>query len=56
MLKKVRVKLNVQIVLEALLLLIVTLGTLAYFSHRALHQEAMRNAEQMLVPRRNRTL
>ena len=48
MLKKVRVKLNVQIVLEALLLLIVTLGTLAYFSHRALHQEAMRNAEQML--------
>ena len=48
MLKRIRVKLNAQIVLEALLLLIVTLGILAYFSHRVLHQEAMHNAEQML--------
>lgn len=48
MLKRIRVKLNAQIVLEALLLLIVTLGILAYFSNRALHQEAMHNAEQML--------
>ena len=41
-------RLNVQIVCEALLLLIVTLGILTYFSHRALHKEALRSAEQML--------
>lgn len=41
-------RLNVHIVCEALLLLIVTLGVLTYFSHRALHQEALRSAGQML--------
>ena len=41
-------RLNVQLVCEALLLLTVTLGILAYFSHKVLHQEALRNAEQML--------
>jgi hypothetical protein len=33
---------------EALLLLAVALGVLAYFSHKALRQEAMRDAEQTL--------
>lgn len=46
MLKNYRV--NVHIVCEALLLLAVTLGVLAWFSHKALHQEALRSAEQML--------
>ncbi len=36
------------IVGETLLLLAVTLGILAYFSHKALREEAMRNAELML--------
>ena len=43
-----KVKLNIQIVCEALLLLAVTLGILAWFSHKALRQEALRNAEQTL--------
>ena len=41
-------RLNIQVVCEALLLLTVALGILAFFSHKALHQEALRNAEQML--------
>ena len=41
-------RLNIQIVVEALLLLSVMLGILAYFSHRALRQEAMLDAEQTL--------
>ena len=41
-------RLHIQVVCEALLLLTVTLGILAYFSHKALHEEALRNAEQML--------
>ena len=41
-------KLNIQILAESLLLLVVTLGILAYFSHKALQQEALRNAEQTL--------
>ena len=41
-------RLNIQVVCEALLLLAVTLGTLAYFSHKVLRQEAMRDAEQTL--------
>lgn len=43
-----RFKLTVQIVVEALLLLAVTLGTLAYFSHQVLRKEAVRDAEQTL--------
>lgn len=43
-----RIGLNVLVVFEALLLLAVTLGILAYFSHKALRQEALRNAEQTL--------
>ena len=39
---------NIQIVGEALLLLVVALGVLAYFSHKALRQEGVRNAEQTL--------
>ena len=39
---------NIQVLCEALLLLAVTLGILAYFSHKALRQEALRNAEQTL--------
>ena len=41
-------RLNVQLLCEALLLLAMTLGILAYFSHKALRQEALRNAEQTL--------
>ena len=41
-------RLNIQVICEALLLMAVTLGILAYFSHKALRQEAMHNAEQML--------
>jgi methyl-accepting chemotaxis protein len=41
-------RLNVQVVCEALLLLAVTVGILAYFSHRTLRQEAVLNAEQTL--------
>lgn len=41
-------KLNVQVAIEILLLLAVTLGILAYFSHKALRQEALRNAELTL--------
>lgn len=41
-------RLNVLIVGESLLLLAVMLGILAYFSHKALRQEAMRDAEQTL--------
>ena len=41
-------KLNILVVGEALLLLAVTLGILGYFSHKALKQEALRNAEQTL--------
>ena len=41
-------RLNIQIVVEALLLLSVMLGILAYFSHRVLRQEAMLDAEQTL--------
>lgn len=41
-------RLNVQVVCEALLLLAVTLGILAYFSHKALRQEAVLNAQQTL--------
>ena len=43
-----KLKLNVQVAVEVLLLLAVTLGILAYFSHKALRQEALRNAEQTL--------
>ena len=43
-----KVRLNVQVAFEALLLLTMTLGILAYFSHMALREEAMRNAEQTL--------
>ena len=43
-----RINLNIQVLCEALLLLAVTLGILAYFSHMALRQEALRNAEQTL--------
>jgi len=39
---------NIQMVGEALLLLAVALGILAYFSHQALRQEGVRNAEQTL--------
>lgn len=46
MLKKI--KLNVQIALEVLLLMALTLGVLTYFSHQALHQEAILNAELTL--------
>lgn len=41
-------KLNLLVVGEALLLLAVTLGILAWFSHKALRQEAMHDAEQTL--------
>ena len=41
-------RLNVQVLCEALLLLAVTLGILAYFSHKALRQEAVLNAQQTL--------
>ena len=41
-------KYNIRIVGEALLLLVVALGVLAYFSHKALRQEGVRNAEQTL--------
>ena len=41
-------KLNIQVLAEALLLLTVTMGILAWFSHRALREEAMRDAEQTL--------
>ena len=43
-----RFRLNIQVFSEALLLMVVTLGILAYFSHKALKQEALRNAEQTL--------
>jgi len=43
-----RFKLNVQVAGEVLLLLAVTLGILAYFLHKALWQEALRNAELTL--------
>ena len=43
-----KVRLNVQVAFEALLLLAMTLGILAYFSHMALREEAIRNAEQTL--------
>lgn len=43
-----RYKLNILIVSQTLLLLAVSLGTLFYFSHRALKQEAIRDAEHML--------
>lgn len=43
-----RLRLNVQVVCEALLVLAVTLGILAYFSHKALHEEAVLDAEQTL--------
>lgn len=43
-----RFKLNIQVLGEALLLLAVTMGILAYFSHKALWQEALRSAEQTL--------
>lgn len=39
---------NVQMVGEALLLLAVVLGVFAYFSHKALRDEGLRNAEQTL--------
>ena len=41
-------KLNIQIIIEALLVLAVTLGILAYFTQKALRQEALLNAEQLL--------
>lgn len=41
-------RLNIQVLAEALLLLAVTMGILAYFSHKALREEAMRDAEQTL--------
>jgi methyl-accepting chemotaxis protein len=41
-------KLNIQILAETLLLLAVTMGILVYFSHKALREEAMRDAEQTL--------
>lgn len=41
-------KLNIQVLAETLLLLAVTMGILAYFSHKALREEAMRDAEQTL--------
>ena len=40
--------LKIQVLAEALLLLAVTFGIVAYFSHRALQREAIRNAEQTL--------
>ena len=43
-----KLKLNAQVAVEVLLLLAVTLGILAYFSHKALRQEALRNAELTL--------
>lgn len=45
---RIKTKLNLQVVGEALLLLAVTLAILAYFSHRALRREAMLDAEQTL--------
>ena len=41
-------RLNVQVLCEVLLLLAVTLGILAYFSHKTLRQEAILNAQQTL--------
>ena len=43
-----KINLKIQVLAEALLLLAVTLGIVAYFSHRALQREAIRNAEQTL--------
>ena len=43
-----KLKLNAQVAVEVLLLLAVTLGILAYFSHKALRREALRNAELTL--------
>ena len=40
--------LKIQVLGVALLLLVMTLGILAYFSHQALRKEAIRNAEQTL--------
>ena len=45
---KRRFRLNIQVLGAALLLLVVTLGILAFFSYKALRQEALRNAEQTL--------
>lgn len=39
---------NLQMIGEALLLLVVTLGVLVYFSHKVLREEGVRNAEQTL--------
>ena len=41
-------ELNILVIGEALLLLVVTLGILGYFSHKTLKQEALHNAEQTL--------
>ena len=41
-------RLNVQLLAEILVLLALTLGVLAYFSHKVLKREAMRNASLML--------
>lgn len=43
-----RYKINLQIVAEVLLLLALTLGVMAYFSHKVLRQEAMNDAGLML--------
>lgn len=43
-----KLKLNVQVSIEVMLLVAVTLSILAYFSHKALRQEALRNVEQTL--------
>ena len=41
-------RLNVQLLAEILVVLALTLGVLAYFSHKVLKREAMRNASLML--------
>ena len=43
-----RINLYLQVVFESLLLLIITLGILAYFSHQALRHEALLNAHQTM--------
>ena len=43
-----RFRLNVQLVVETLVLLLLTLGVLTYYSHKVLSEEAHRDANLML--------
>ena len=43
-----RFRLNVQLVVETLVLLLLTLGVLTYYSHKVLNEEAHRDANLML--------